>query len=600
MGSSYTNIQVKTRDFDGVARCLQERVVLPVYISRPCEKGWVSVYPRITDNQDPDALRAISEMLSKEFETGVFGISVHDSNLFSYLLYENGKLSDDYESDPGYFDGEDLPPRGGNMQAVVKYCVPGTTTKELSETFGKKPSRVVGAVKFFWHLTRKDFDKAIGSTSVFRGDSLAQSFGEKLGLPRERFCVGYKYIKQGKNEIEGVTLFKNEKEELRRAQRKSGPPKLVTEAEFKRSQLDGDGRVSEHDARHGHGEHDHAHHDHAHHDHSHHDHSHHDHAKQEHSHHHQTAHQLAHGGTFQETLQIGEELNWYAAVRNVGGDWTGIKFQIEGAALAEGLFMPLLGSLERWQSASIDDSDYEEPDRDDESFWPFLFELKPTESPDVLSANVADFFFTEEFLVRLPVVPTKAGHALLKLSVEPLALEGSSSVSFEIPIEVEDADSEEPFSTEKQSGATGLKTHSLGAVSISLPEHYGVSSQAGSGLMAMMGIKHQLHAYAAPDAQFELTVQARPKKGGDEPGLRELLANERRRQRAREFHESPLETIIAGGITIELVRWKTMKLTGFVGLAHVGDDFLVTRFNTSDAAVVEDFVSALKTVVHEQ
>lgn len=574
MGSTYTNIQVKTRDFDGVARCLQDRVVLPVYISRPCDKGWVSVYPRITDNQDPDALKAICEMLSKEFETGVFGISVHDSNLFCYVLYENGKLSDDYESDPGYFDGEDLPPRGGNMQAVVKYCVPGITTKELTETFGKKPSRVVGAVKFFWHLTRKDFDKAIGSTSVFRGDSLAQSFGEKLGLLRERFCVGYKYIKQGKNEIEGVTLFKNEKEELRRAQRKTGPPKLVTEEEFKRSPLDGDGRTSEHDALHDHGEHG-------------------------HSHHHHAAHSLAHGRTFQETLQIGEELNWYAAVRNVGGDWTGIKFQVEGTALAEGLFMPLLGSLERWQSASIDDSDYEEPDRDDESFWPFLFELKPTDRPHVFSANVEDFFFTEEFLVRLPFVPTRAGNALLKLSVEPLALEVASSVSFEIPIEVEDADSGEPFPIDKHGGATGLKTHSLGVVSISLPEHYGVSSQAGSGLMAMIGIKHQLHAYAAPDAQFELTIQARPKRGDDEPGLRELLANERRRLRAREFQESPIETVIADGITIELVCWKTIKLTGFVGLARVGDDFLVTRFNTGDARVVDDFVSALRTLVRQ-
>src|SRR5262245_45629482 len=106
MGSSYTNIQVRSKDQQAVIDAVQNADALPAYVSPVSSTGWVSVYPRSTEDQDDEDLKQIANQLSQNLNTGVFGLLVHDSDIFMYVLSENGTLKDQYDSDPGYFDGK--------------------------------------------------------------------------------------------------------------------------------------------------------------------------------------------------------------------------------------------------------------------------------------------------------------------------------------------------------------------------------------------------------------------------------------------------------------------------------------------------------------
>src|SRR5579883_1596598 len=135
MGSSFTNIQVRTKNADAVKAALEKAKILPAFVAARAESDWVSVYPRETESQDGETLKRIANELSREVNTGVFGVLVHDSDIFMYVLCENGQLIDEYDSDPGYFDGRNVMPSGGKMEALQKYCVPGTTVEELAKVF---------------------------------------------------------------------------------------------------------------------------------------------------------------------------------------------------------------------------------------------------------------------------------------------------------------------------------------------------------------------------------------------------------------------------------------------------------------------------------
>jgi hypothetical protein len=59
---------------------------------------------------------------------------VHDSDIACYWLYENGKLLDEYNSCPNYFDDDDEPtgPTGGKTEILVRFCRPGVREDQLT------------------------------------------------------------------------------------------------------------------------------------------------------------------------------------------------------------------------------------------------------------------------------------------------------------------------------------------------------------------------------------------------------------------------------------------------------------------------------------
>lgn len=553
MGSSYTNLQVRTRDYDRVVSILRDGNALPVYVSKPCDRGWISVYPRGTENQDPQLLRALAQRLSKDLETGVFGFLVHDSDLFWYVLFENGKQSDEYESDPGYFDGEDVGPSGGNMRAVVRYCIPGTTIKDLTDTFSKKPNRVAGTVKFLWHLMRKDLEKAFSSTSVFRGDSLAANFGARLGLPRDRVCLGFKYIKQGSGDQVSLTLLKVENENRSR-EVKSGPPILITESQ-RRSRDTGGSPKEE---------------------------------------------RFGNLEVADFALEVGEELNWYGTIRNIGGSSKGVRITIEGDALGRGMFEFVQASVEKWLSQTDEDSDYEPPDADDESYWPFIVELSPTQDANVWKADIADFDFENELLMRLPIAPNKVGEAKLKVTLTPFDDSAKSSAKFAINMRVKPEDAH-PTKTSRltaslQKDLKNAKPAGFGALKISFPADYAVAADNGKGFMALLGVKYHLRAFKGQDTQFKLSIQA-PSEDAKLSSVQVALKQVRREKRARLFTANDSEQIIGANAQLELAQWESAKLSGFVAIGKAGGDLIIVNAETSDQAALREMRDVVFTLV---
>ncbi len=544
MGSSYTNLQLRTRDFERVVSILQDENILPAYVSSACERGWISVYPRSSESQDPRILRSLAVSLSKQLDTGVFGFLVHDSDLFWYVLCESGRQVDEYESDPGYFGGEDVSPSGGNMQAVARYCVPGTTIKDLTETFSKKPGRFAGTLKFVWHIMRKDLEKALSSTSIFRGDVLAASLGMRLGLPRDRVCLGYKYIRQGGADSNRFKLLQSEHEKKTR-ETIVGPPMLITERQ-RRSRLSSrssDGADA--DLR-------------------------------------------TEAAEFE--LETGEELNWYGTIRNEGAGSQGVRVNLEGEALSQGMFEFVRVSLEKWHSQT-DDDDFEPPDPDDESFWPFIAQLTPTANSCIWTVDVEDFSYDDEILVRLPIVPVKTGDALLKLKVSPLVSEGTSSAEFKISLRVDDGNtSAKSASTMTASFRVDNKKDkatAIGSMKISFPSDYSVAADDGKGLKALVGVKYHLRAYKGQDTQFKLSIQT-PVENESEPVIQGLLKQVRREKRARRFTTGDSEQVVGETVQFEFAQWQSAKLSGFVAYGRIGDDCVIVHAETSDQVALRE------------
>ena len=140
MGATFSSIQVRSDSQEAVIESLSGLLKEPTYVS-PAVGGWVGVYP-----EGAEATDALAVGLSLRLATAVLDWSVYDSDVFTYSLYEKGALGAEFNSAPGYFevmsaegDEEHGPERvdparvQGDPQALLPYCVPGTTLVAIQE-----------------------------------------------------------------------------------------------------------------------------------------------------------------------------------------------------------------------------------------------------------------------------------------------------------------------------------------------------------------------------------------------------------------------------------------------------------------------------------
>ncbi len=242
MGTFFTNIQVRSNDPKAVREALVKIDATPAFLSK-AEGGWVSAYPHETESQSEEDMKRICSELSRAINTGVLGVTVHDSDVFHYVLAENGSIVDEYDSCPGYFEGTDEEPSGGVVTKLLPYCVAGTDSIELEKLLrssGKGLSMtsgidsksemkllkrtlvknspwwakpfVWGAVSFMQLKSSKNpvstltMPEILMEDVLWTGDKLAAELGKMLGIPYEKITSGFEYIEEDEANIDRRSL----------------------------------------------------------------------------------------------------------------------------------------------------------------------------------------------------------------------------------------------------------------------------------------------------------------------------------------------------------------------------------------------------------
>lgn len=124
MGNFYVNYTLRGVTQDAVARALAGRSC----IVTPVVNDTVVAFDEESDNQDVQTISSLAAELSRKLRCAVLAVLNHDDDILWYQLYTDGKLRDEYDSSPGYFDpsAEPSAPAGGD---AAKLCSAFGSTK---------------------------------------------------------------------------------------------------------------------------------------------------------------------------------------------------------------------------------------------------------------------------------------------------------------------------------------------------------------------------------------------------------------------------------------------------------------------------------------
>ena len=167
MGNFYTNFSIKgisaERVVEHLERTGREAIVVPE------RGGWVVACPEETELQHPLLMEEFAEGLSGAVGGVVFGVLNHDDDVLAYWLAEEGKMLDEYVSDPGALEGREEPPEGGDARV-------------LCETLGR-----LEAVDRVERILHPADDDPYAYSALARHEALV----EALGLPPYAVDLGY-------------------------------------------------------------------------------------------------------------------------------------------------------------------------------------------------------------------------------------------------------------------------------------------------------------------------------------------------------------------------------------------------------------------------
>lgn len=177
MGAFVVNFHVRISSKEAVAEVLQGMSLEAAWISGG--KGpWVTVWEALASRQDTVRIQELAQAISQQLEAPLIGFLNHDSDVVCYWLFDSGKLLDEYNSCPGYFDGDSSQEESmaADCQTLVKYCTPGTTVEELEE------------VLKIW--TQADAAQGIMPNYVF-GEQRLSALGKLMEIDDMRINVDY-------------------------------------------------------------------------------------------------------------------------------------------------------------------------------------------------------------------------------------------------------------------------------------------------------------------------------------------------------------------------------------------------------------------------
>ena len=176
MGSFYTNITLRTTDRERVADLLRSDR-RDAYVSPPAN-GCTVVFDRECEDQDTKVLNRLASSLSKQLGCPALAVLIHDDDVLLYSLHEGGRLVDEYNSSPSFFD-----------DSARSQLPSGGDAAQLCRAFGADDKvSAVEAVLRTPNGSREGF--------VFESDR-HDKLVAALELPTAAVATGYGYLEAG-------------------------------------------------------------------------------------------------------------------------------------------------------------------------------------------------------------------------------------------------------------------------------------------------------------------------------------------------------------------------------------------------------------------
>ena len=168
VGNFYVNHTIRGATPEAVAKALAGRTA----IIAPSDNDCVVVFDSECDTQDQAVISELGEKLSVELKATVLAVLNHDDDILWYQLFQNGKVVDEYDSMPGYFD-EDSDHSGALGGDAAKLAAAFGVEDELGI------ARILKSDKYAFAVERHG------------------ALCEALGLPEFAAGCGYRYISEG-------------------------------------------------------------------------------------------------------------------------------------------------------------------------------------------------------------------------------------------------------------------------------------------------------------------------------------------------------------------------------------------------------------------
>lgn len=133
MGVSCVNFHVHSENSKAVTKALARIVHVEALVAPP-QNGWITFFDESASGQDTKQLVRIARSLSRKLQTAVFWFLVHDSDVFQYHLFDQGKLLDQFNSRPDYFGVVSNAKRrklAGRPDLLLRWARVGVTIEDI-------------------------------------------------------------------------------------------------------------------------------------------------------------------------------------------------------------------------------------------------------------------------------------------------------------------------------------------------------------------------------------------------------------------------------------------------------------------------------------
>jgi len=129
VGSFYANVTVRGPVVDQVIAAVQElgyRAFVDTTV-----KGLTVICEEQSDTQDKSVWLRVASRLSEKLSCDALAVMNHDDDVLLYALYRSGRLADEYNSCPAYWNEADQnEPAGGNPSTLCQsFGMPGDPTE---------------------------------------------------------------------------------------------------------------------------------------------------------------------------------------------------------------------------------------------------------------------------------------------------------------------------------------------------------------------------------------------------------------------------------------------------------------------------------------